>query len=86
MKELRVITYHCCDLWPVYTLNMLRVKRQHSSLLKNTFLLKIKKYSTFSLLKESSLLQGRKHNYGTIITSKCKKGGKMFVVVGEGVG
>lgn len=21
----RVITYHCCDLWPVFTLNMLRV-------------------------------------------------------------
>lgn len=28
-----------------------------------------------SLFKESGLLQGRKRNYRTIITSKCKKGG-----------
>lgn len=37
----------------------------------------------FSLFKESGLLQGRKRNYRTIITSKCKKGGEMRVVVGR---
>lgn len=78
----RVISYHCFDLWPVFKLNMLCTQWQHPSLLQNTCLLTIKKYSIFSLFKESTLLQGRKRNYRTIITSKCKKGGEMWVVVG----
>ncbi len=81
-KGLRVITYHCCDLWPVFTLNMLCVQWQNLSLLKNTCLRKIKKCSIFSLFKETGLLQGRKRNYRTIITSKCKKAGEMWVAVG----
>lgn len=40
----------------------------------------------FFHFKEFGLLQGRKCNYRTIITSKCKKGGRMWVVVRGGRG
>lgn len=67
----------------VFTLNMLCVQRQHPSLLKNTCLLKNKEVFHLSLLKDSGVLQGRKRNYRTIITSKCKKKkrGEMWVAV-----
>lgn len=84
-EKSRVISYRRFDLWPVFTLNMLCVQWQHPQFIAKYLPAHNKEVFHFPSSKESGPLQGRKRNYRTIIASKCKKGGEMWLVGREGV-